>query len=64
MISKIVRVDYDPANKEHRDALFTFIDEAKWENYFNLKYPYKELPYQLYLQTLQYYRAQERSIGK
>lgn len=64
MISKIVRVDYDPTNKQHRDALFKFIDEAKWDNYFNLKHPYKELPYQLYLQTLQYYRKQECSTGK
>jgi hypothetical protein len=63
MISKIVRVDYNPANKNHRDSLFKFITEAKWDSYFNIKYPYKELPYQLYLETLKYYREQELLKG-
>ena len=52
----IQRIDFDASNREHREALFTFLEKGKWTKYFNLKMPYTELPYQLYLETLQFYR--------
>lgn len=57
MKSPIQRIDFDATNKEHREALFTFLENGKWTKFFNLKTPYTELPYQLYLETLQYYRG-------
>lgn len=59
MKSPIQRIDFDPSIKEHRDALLKFINEGKWDLHFNLKYPYKELPYQLYIELIKYYHGKE-----
>lgn len=63
MKSPITRIDYNPSVKEHRDSLFLFLKEGRWTNHFNIKFPYKELPYQLFLETLDYYRSQEKQMG-
>lgn len=55
----IQRIEFDPSKKDHRNALFGFLDKGKWEKHFELKTPYIELPYQLYIETLNYYRASE-----
>lgn len=57
MKSPIQRIEFNASNKEHRDALFTFLDKGRWVKHFELKTPYIELPYQLYVETLQYYRG-------
>lgn len=57
MKSPIQRIDFDASNKEHRESLFTFMEQGRWTKHFNLKMPYCELPYQLYLETLQFYRG-------
>lgn len=59
MKSPIQRIEYDASNKEHREALFNFLDKGRWDKHFVLKTPYVELPYQLYVETLNYYRVSE-----
>lgn len=57
MKSPITRIEYDATNPAHREALFTFIEKGRWTEYFELKTPYVELPYQLFMETLKYYRS-------
>lgn len=56
MNSPIDRIDYNPANEIHREALYKFMDTQKWTMFFKLKEPGTNLPLQLYMDTLQYFR--------
>lgn len=59
LVSPIKRVEYDPSNKEHRNAYFYFLKTGKWIKHFNIKFPFEELPYQLAQATLDYYNDLE-----
>lgn len=55
MKNTIQRVDFNPSDREHRQALYTFISESRWTKHFNLYKPYLEIPHQCMIQTLEYF---------
>ena len=44
-IPQVVRIKFDPANKQHRQAYKTFISKGTWEQWrFDCEFPFLELP--------------------
>lgn len=44
LVSPIKRVEYDPSNKEHRNAYFHFLSTGKWIKHFNIKFHSRNYP--------------------
>ena len=51
----IKRIDYDPSNIMHRNALQTFIDKGKWTTFFTIEENVHNQPYSLMIKTLNWY---------
>lgn len=64
--SHFSRVEYDPANAQHRKIFAKFIAESKWSTTcpFFLEEPYSDIISMCLNKTVKYYMSKERSTAE
>lgn len=64
MKSPITRIEFDPSNDYHRDVFYRFLTDRRWTVYFELEYPWLELPAMCSHKIHLYYKDQEQQSRK